>query len=228
MPKDRVETAQLQREIAGVVVHDLGSIAGALAMRAELPAPVDVAAYERQQTAMRELARQLRGAMQLLELARVEASSRLATPAAVPSARVAPPVPLHVWIEQLQGLARAILPRRGTFVVHASDDGVRATGDLPDAAVLTQLIQAAWHGVVIPNDAAVSPTIELTLAPRLSMTAIVPSRSPLAGTQKWRRFSERLAAECGYQVRWWEAVEPHEEERVALRWSCEPVVGAPA
>jgi len=70
MPKDRVETAQLQREIVGVVAHDLGSIAGALALRAELPTPADATAHARQQTAMRELTRQLRGAMQLLELAR--------------------------------------------------------------------------------------------------------------------------------------------------------------
>lgn len=63
MPLDTVETAQLQRDIVRAVTHDLGSIAGALALRAELGDGRDSAAAEKQKMVLKSLAEQIRACL---------------------------------------------------------------------------------------------------------------------------------------------------------------------
>lgn len=222
------ESLQLLRESMGLVIHDLGSIAGALSMRAALPVPADAAANGRHQAVLMELSRQVRVAMQRLELARWQPAARpdgQAHRAGASTTRLAPVITAEAWIRQVVELARSVFPRGLVFSIdEASVSSSLGERPLADAAVLIRLVHAAWHGLLESPSAETMPaTVELAgNGSALAMTARnVTDWSPSAADH-WRDFSTKTASAGGYQVHWWQADATSATARTEVRWMCVP------
>lgn len=198
MPKDRLETAQLQREIVGVAVHDLGSVAAALTMRAAVPVSALPAQAEGQQAALASLAGQVRTAMQLLDVARV-------SPQALAMSATGPSVPLSEWLKRWPALGRVAMPRGARLHV----EGVEGLRDwsypLPLAtdAVATPVLLCALHALHQPGDVTlmVGPVErgrEAMLLCRMQTASRVRSRS------RWRRHADHVLGTLDWSFQWWE------------------------
>ncbi|BAH38041.1 hypothetical protein GAU_0999 [Gemmatimonas aurantiaca T-27] len=214
MPLDNTETAQLQRDIVSVVTHDLGSIAGALALRAEIPGSTEAVAQERQRAVLKSLADQVRAAMRMLEVIRGgEGRSGLG------AARTAPE---GWWLEQLRRLCHATLPR-GASVQCTASDAIAPLSER-DVAGLTMLMLAALRhlqperltgalsldiGVHVANDDRV-PAVLVSMAMRG-----VPLRASRSRRTRWQRFCDAQSAERAWPVTWW-----HESAPDQLNWHC--------
>lgn len=208
MPKNQQETAQLQRVIVGVAVHDLGSVAAALTMRAALPAAVAVAHAETQQTALVTLAAQVRAVMQLLEMAQ-RLPDREPDEAASTAPSLAPAVALSTWLEPWPTLGRCVLPRGSRLAVDAASDPKtkELILSLHAAAVGMHVLLAALHAV----RSAGPVTLRVTLASEGQLSCHLDTRSRIRrvgqGRQsRWQRYGERLAGTMGWSLQWWEDI----------------------
>lgn len=223
MPLDTVETAQLQRDIVSAVTHDLGSIAGALALRAEIPGSGDPAAQERQRAVLKSLADQVRAAMRMLEVIRGgEGRSGLGAARAAPEGW---------WIDQLRRLILTALPRGSSGEVTASD----AVAPLNECDVggLTLLLLGALHHLA-PQRQAGSVAFEITVRPAaksgsdadeqaVQVTLTIGAghhadgRGPKVGARRtrWQRYCEALCADRAWSMTWWQAQSPDR-----LIWQC--------
>jgi hypothetical protein len=206
MPKNQLETAQLQREIVGVAVHDLGSVAAALAMRAALPPAVAVAHAENQQTALVSLASQTRAVMQLLELAQL-APEHEPDGSASKAPTLAPEVALPAWLGPWPALGHRVLPRGSRLAVDVAPDLAAKEPVLSAnaAAVGMHVLLAALHDV--RSAGLVNLRVTLTSDGQLSCQLDTRSRIRRVGRgshSRWQRYAERLAGTMSWSARWWE------------------------
>jgi len=212
MPKDRVETAQLQREIVGVAVHDLGSVAAALVMRAAMPPASALADAVRQQAAMGSLAGQVRAAMQLLDVARISPSALTAEPLT----GVQTGATLETWLQRWPTLARVALPRGARLQVSAAESPSLLTqhaftiGHVVDA-VATQVLLSGLHVVQAPGHVTLHVTLhdaedlQTTLQCTMQTTARIGGRrrSGTASRSRWQRHVEHVLGTVDWPFQWW-------------------------
>lgn len=213
MPLDTVETAQLQRDIVRAVTHDLGSIAGALALRAELGDGRDSAAAEKQKMVLKSLAEQIRAAMRMLEVVRGgDGRSEVGANRSAPAGW---------WLEQLQRLVTTILPRGSTGHISGAEHASARNLSEQEIAALTMLSLAALHHMQIrrengsvvfgisveresPRD---SESDTLTLSITMEAGLLADGRSPRlrARRSRWQRYADAQVRELGWTMRWWQA-----------------------
>ncbi|WP_291162999.1 hypothetical protein [Gemmatimonas sp. UBA7669] len=223
MPKNQLETAQLQREIVGVAVHDLGSVAAALAMRAALPPAVAVAHVENQQSALVSLAAQVRSVMQLLEMAQLLPDLERDAAASLAPA-LAPGVAFPTWLEPWPTLGRRVLPRGSRLAVDAAPDPKTQELILSAhaAAVGMHVLLAALHDV--RSAGPVNLRVTLTSDGQLSCQLDTRSRIRRVGQgreSRWQRHGERLAGTMSWSLRWWEDIadEHGSQSRLTLQFA---------
>lgn len=220
---DSRELAQLQRDIAGVVTHELGSIAGALQVRAALHATDDADAV-RARRALQGLAAQLRTAIQLLEFVRAVDE----TPAKVPALAensTALVLAVEDWGTLLRSLVLSVIAR-GSMVEVLLDRDTPPDAPLrvpPNLRLVTMLLLAALrHQRTICGDVAVSATLTLRLADPLAMQLLLVTRNgsgPLrahARRSRWQRIAERMANDAGGGMSWWSTTTPTSAD---ITWS---------
>lgn len=229
---DSRELAQLQRDIAGVVTHELGSIAGALQVRAALHA-TDDAESVRARRALQGLAAQLRTTIQLLEFVRTvdEAPTKVPELAEGSTALV---LAVEDWCMLLRSLVLAVIAR-GSMVEVLLDRDTPPDAPLrvpPNLRLVTMLLLAALrHQRTICGDVAVSATLTLRLADPLGMHLMLATRNgdgPLqahARRSRWQRVAERMAAGAGGGMSWWETATPASAD---IRWSYQTPSMAPS
>ncbi|WP_337172807.1 hypothetical protein [Gemmatimonas aurantiaca] len=212
MPLDTVETAQLQRDIVRAVTHDLGSIAGALALRAELGDGRDSAAAEKQKMVLKSLAEQIRAAMRLLEVVRGgDGRSEMGANRSAPAGW---------WLEQLQRLVMTILPRGSTGHVSGVEHASALNLSEQEIAALTMLGLAALHhmqirgengsvvfGIRVERERSPANGPEgLTLSITMEAGFLADGRSPRlrARRSRWQRYADAQVRELGWGMRWWQ------------------------
>jgi len=220
MPLDSAETAQLQRDIVSAVTHDLGSIAGALALRAQIPVSADPAAQERQRAILGALADQVRTAMRALEVVRTSGGTSVSGLASATAN--------DLWIEQLSRLAAAVLPRGSTVQVDPPPALPTSTSGL--TSTLTLVMLGALHHLNLSRDTGgvqlllkteVTAAAVPDAAALLTLTAEVvgrPDGRPLrlsVRRSRWQRYCERLTAERAGTMIWWHHAAPDR-----LIWQC--------
>lgn len=221
MPLDSVETAQLQRDIVSAVTHDLGSIAGALALRAEIPGSADPAARERQRAVLKSLADQVRAAMRMLEVIRGgEGRSGLGAGRSAPEGW---------WLEQLRRLTIAFLPRGSSGQCTASE--AVAPLNERDVAGLTMLLLGALRHLQ-PERATGALSLDITvhadpddLVPAIHVSMSLGGAPRLgqriARRSRWQRFCDKLSAERGWSMTWWQEHAPGQ-----VIWDCRLLLSA--
>lgn len=217
------ELAQLQRDVAGVVTHELGSIAGALQVRAALHA-TDDAESVRARRALQGLAAQLRTTIQLLEFVRTVDDAPTIVPE-LTEGSAAHVLAVEDWSMLLRSLVLAVIAR-GSMVEVLLDRNTPPGAPLrvpPNLRLATMLLLAALrHQRTICGDVAVSATLTLQLADPLGMQLVLGTRhtpTPLlahTGRSRWRRVAERMADGAGGGMSWWEITSPTSPN---IRWS---------
>ncbi|MFN8571191.1 MAG: hypothetical protein U0132_03985 [Gemmatimonadaceae bacterium] len=215
---DAQEAAELHRDSFSVLAHDLGSIASALALRADALATLvpgtDVAA-------LHALSEQIRDANRTARLLKGPARSSVVAPHRSTT--------VDDWWRLTHRLAVAVLPRG----VRLETRFANAVLSNADASVLTHIWLASCKDLVARGLHAPG-TIVLSVSPAQDhpdMTMLLaevgpqewlPPDTSRAGS-RWHRYAARLARLQEATLAWW-----HVRDNGSMEWSCAfPIVREP-
>ncbi len=204
-PFDSAEAAQLQRDVVATVLHGLGSITSALALR------VDASRQgfaERDVHAVAALTEQLRAATRPLIWLRGSPGRGALSPERA--------LDVAVWWQHTAQVVYALLPR-GTHVRLSADATPPDANALPsaDLTLFAMLILGSCRHIV-DLDARTALILTVTLphvasspfAVVMELTTFDGVAIPLLATRmtRWRRFCARTAARAGATLAWWEPI----------------------
>jgi hypothetical protein len=191
---DGAEVAELNDAVLSVVAHELGGIAGALDLRAEALASTIA---PRDNSALRTLAEELRGATRALRLIRAADASGMLNPAREQS--------LADWWRLASKLTRVLLPR-GTVVDARFDDARLAA---PSASALTWIWlsackELAEKGIGPPGAIVLRGGPGKEAGVVLVTAEIAADQFPKQdGGSRWQRHAAAIAVEIGAPAPEW-------------------------
>lgn len=205
---DAQEAAELYRDSFGVLAHDLGGIASALALRADA-----VATLAADADALRALSEQIRDANRTVRMLKGPTRSSALAPLRA--------VAVDDWWRLTYRLTMAVLPRG----VRVDTRFTSAELSNADASVLTHIWLASCkdlvaRGLHTPSTLLISVDTAhdagdttLLLAEAAPQEWLVPDTSR-AGS-RWHRYAARLARLQEATLAWW-----NQRDNGSLAWSC--------
>lgn len=211
---DSAEAAQLQRDVVATVLHDLGSVTSALALRVD----AHTTHLElRDVQAVAALTEQLRSAVKPLVWLRGSPGRGAMAPARL--------VDVAFWWHHVEQVSLNLLPRgsRLTVVVDAAPPSTPSILPAEQLVLLTMMMLGTCRHLA---DASPNAPIALAvLLPRsdpprvrleLSASADGALEQVVGKSTRWRRFCVRSAKRAGATLSWWA---PRRDGASAWRWS---------
>ncbi len=211
---DSAEATQLQRDVIATVLHDLGSVTSALALRVEArTTPLELHDVR----AVAELTEQLRDAVKPLVWLRGFPGRGALAPAQL--------VDVAFWWRHVHHVSLNLLPRgsRLHVVVDATYPPRPSALPAEQLALMTMLMLGTCRHFVDVNHNA--PLMLNVLLPRsdskhvaleLSASADSVFEHSIGRSTRWRRFCVRAAARAGVTLAWWA---PLGADTFVWRWS---------